>query len=349
MNFADFLNESKITLKRQYTEFYPAKTAGKHASVRNRVIEAVKDGILTKSDFNAILKEMSADDSRWLRRNVQYFSIKEDQVSLSKFGKKILSQLNTMKEENETSESEELDETGYRPMTDAERQKKQYKEQQLKRLRAVDKKEEEGKRLRALQQKLHQQKMRKSNESFIYESFAEFVENQLNEKAYQMTGMYGAKGILGKVLFAFKKEIEKIKFEGNTDSTLEELNKVWTKWAPKEGAKIIEQEVMKGVKDKESIVYITASLDTEWEADTINGLNSSGNAQLFVRIPGDFVINVGFAHDADANKFSNKLGGSTNDAIPMKTDLDILGAYDDLVGRNNTEIRGSLILSIDAK
>lgn len=183
MNFDEFLNESRITLKRQYTESYPAKTAGKHAAVRNRVIEAVKDGILTKSDFSAILKEMSADDSRWLRRNAHYFSIKEDQVSLSKFGKKILSQLNTMREENETPESEELDEAGWRPMTDAERQKKQYKEQQLKRLRAVDKKEEEGKRLRALQQKLHQQRTKKANENsgiciekkFIYESFAEFI------------------------------------------------------------------------------------------------------------------------------------------------------------------------------
>ena len=35
--------------------------------------------------------------------------------------------------------------------------------------------------------------------------FEQFV----NEKAYQMTGMYGAKGIVGKVLFAFKKEVEK--------------------------------------------------------------------------------------------------------------------------------------------
>lgn len=181
MNFDDFLNESRITLKRQYTESYPAKTAGKHASVRNRVIEAVKDGILTKSDFSAILKEMSADDSRWLRRNAHYFSIKEDQVSLSKFGKKILSQLNAMREENETPESEELDETGYRPMTDAERQKKQYKEQQLKRLRAVDKKEEEGKRLRALQQKLHQQRNRKANETFVYESFAKFLDSLNNQ------------------------------------------------------------------------------------------------------------------------------------------------------------------------
>ena len=33
----------------------------------------------------------------------------------------------------------------------------------------------------------------------LYEEF-------VNEKAYQMTGSYGAKGIAGKLLFAFKKE-----------------------------------------------------------------------------------------------------------------------------------------------
>lgn len=182
MNFDNFLNESKITLKRQYTEAYPAKTAGKHASVRNRVIEAVKDGIINKMDFNAILKEMSVDDSRWLRRNAQYFSIKEDQISLSKFGKKILSQLNTMREENETPESEELDEAGYRAMTDAERQKKQYRDQQLKRMRDLENRKEEGQRLKALQQKMYQQKIRKANETFLYSTFESFVENKLNAK-----------------------------------------------------------------------------------------------------------------------------------------------------------------------
>lgn len=174
--------------------------------------------------------------------------------------------------------------------------------------------------------------------------FEQFV----NEKAYQMTGMYGAKGIPGKVLFAFKKHIENIKFEGDADSTLEEINKAWEKWAPKEGAKIIEQEVMKVVKDKGYIVYITASLGDKWEADTVNGINSPGSDKLFVRIPSDFVINVGFTDDVDADKFSNKLGGMTNSAMRLKYDINVFGSYNDRAG-NNTEIREVLILQLDAK
>lgn len=177
----------------------------------------------------------------------------------------------------------------------------------------------------------------------------QLFEQFISEKAYQMTGHYGAKGILGKVLFAFKKQIEHTKYEGDAAETLKEINKVWAKWAPKDGAKIIEHEVMKVVKDKEAIVYIIATLDSEWEEDDVNGLNRPTSSELYVRIPSDFVINVGFADDVDANKFSRKLDGSTNDAIPMKSDLDIIGSYDSQVGRNNTEIRGSLILSIDAK
>ena len=72
----------------------------------------------------------------------------------------------------------------------------------------------------------------------LYEQF-------VNEKAYQMTGIYGAKGIAGKVLFAFKKEIEKIQYSGDAESTLAELNNVWSKWADKDGAKIVEELVLK--------------------------------------------------------------------------------------------------------
>jgi hypothetical protein len=400
MNFDDFLNESKITLKRQYTEAYPAKTAGKHANVRNRVIEAIKDGMITKADFKAILKEMSADDSRWLRRNAGYFNVTEDQVSLSKHGQKILNHIIMSKENSQTTnesnseikvgdtvsrkfigedptqtftvvsisggkaklkdtktgkengmhlsdlikETEEVDESGYRPMTDAERQKAQYKKNQLARLKAVDKKEEEGKRLRALQQKLHQQRTKKANETFIYESFADFVENELNEKAYQLTSSYGAKGIPGKVLFAFKKHVEHVKFEGDAKSTLENINKEWSKWADKEGAKIIEQEVMKQVKDKESIVYIVATLSgEEWDEE------SSNENQLIARIPMDFVINIGFADDVDSNKFSKKLGGMQNAALLRKNNTEIVGKYEREVGENNVEIRSGFYLSFDSK
>lgn len=178
----------------------------------------------------------------------------------------------------------------------------------------------------------------------LYEQF-------INEKAYQMTGIYGAKGIVGKVLFAFKKEIEKIQYNGNAEETLSELNNAWSKWADKNGGKIIEDLVMKQVKDKDAIVYIMATLSNSiWEADTVNRLNSPENASLYVTITGgDFVINVGFADDVDSSKFSRKLDGMQNSAIVGSKETTVVGTFDSEIGDNNIEIRSSFFLTIDAK
>ena len=98
MNFEEFLNESKITLKRKYTENHPAKTVGKHASIRNTIIEAVKDGKMTKEEFNNILSKVSEDQKRWLKRNAAFFNVSEDGISLSKDGLKIYNQIKQEKE-----------------------------------------------------------------------------------------------------------------------------------------------------------------------------------------------------------------------------------------------------------
>lgn len=173
----------------------------------------------------------------------------------------------------------------------------------------------------------------------------------LNEKAYLLTGIYDAKGIPGKVLFAFKKEeIERIKFEGDTDKLLKEVNAAWKKWAPTKGAKIIEAEVMKQVKNPEAIVYITANLLEEWKLDEINKLNTeidkTGTAYIHYR-GSDFVINIGFADDVDAGKYSRRLGGMRNTAV-ITNDVYVAGEFYD-AGYNNVEIRESLFLMVDKK
>lgn len=179
------VNESKITLKRQYTENYPAKTTGKHAAIRNKIIEALKDGELTKEEFNNLVSGLTEDSQRWLRRNTEFFNIQEDKVGLTKSGQKIASALS------------QVAEGGYRPMTDSERQKKQHRDNQLARLRAVDKKEEEGKRLRALQQKMRDAKLKKTNENkFIYESFSEFVDS-INESFELVTESFKSSMLAG--------------------------------------------------------------------------------------------------------------------------------------------------------
>jgi hypothetical protein len=102
MNFDDFVqslneseavNEAGIVLKRQYTEAHPAKTASKTAVIRNKVIEAIKDGKLTKEEFNLILTKVSEDQKRWLKRNNHFFNLSEDGVTLSKAGLKIYNEL----------------------------------------------------------------------------------------------------------------------------------------------------------------------------------------------------------------------------------------------------------------
>jgi hypothetical protein len=173
--------------------------------------------------------------------------------------------------------------------------------------------------------------------------FEEFI----NEKAYQLTGIYGSKGIIGKILFDFKKQIERVKYEGDAKATLIEINNAWQKAAPSMGNKITQEIVRKGVNIID-VYFITATLgSSSWKLDDVNGLNSDGSDELFITM-GDFIINVGFADDVDANKYAKRLGGMTNP--PMNIGDDILGTFDAEIGSNNVEIRSSgTFLSINSK
>jgi len=84
------VTESKIQIKRRYTDNHPAQTSGRKATVRNAMIEALADSVLTEEEFNNILKEKSIDNKRWMRRNSKYFKVSEGGITLSKFGKRIL-------------------------------------------------------------------------------------------------------------------------------------------------------------------------------------------------------------------------------------------------------------------
>jgi hypothetical protein len=96
------VNERNITIKRQYTDKNPAVTVGKSAKVRNRMLEAIKDGKISQEEFNTILKEMTTDSKRWLRRNAQCFNVSEDGISLSRTGSRILKNLMISEAKNET-------------------------------------------------------------------------------------------------------------------------------------------------------------------------------------------------------------------------------------------------------
>ena len=175
------------------------------------------------------------------------------------------------------------------------------------------------------------------------QTFEAFV----NEKVYRMTGIYSAKGLVGKVMQAFKKEIAGVKYEGDTEATLEEVNKEWAKFQ-KDAEKIILDAVEKGAKTLDGILFVTANLATGFHIDEINGLNSEGSDELFIGY--ELVINVGFMDDVNGNRLKNKIDktGMMNSPIANSTDT-IYGDYDAAVGDNNLEIRDNEFMSIDSK
>ena len=84
------LNEKKLVTKRAYTELHPAKTVGMTAKIRNKMLEAIKDGKVATSEFDRILKELSSNSKRWMNRNGKLFNVSEEGISLSSLGKRIL-------------------------------------------------------------------------------------------------------------------------------------------------------------------------------------------------------------------------------------------------------------------
>jgi hypothetical protein len=92
--FEDFLEEGKkIQIKRKYTENHPAQTVGKTASVRNEILKAVKDGVITEEEFTKILSKLSTCPKRWRSTNSKYFFVSEEGIKLSKWGRRILSEV----------------------------------------------------------------------------------------------------------------------------------------------------------------------------------------------------------------------------------------------------------------
>ena len=104
-SFSEPISEARVTVKRRYTESHPAKNISTAARVRNSVIEAMGDGVLTEEELSKILQELKAH-KRWLGRNTKLFNISEDQngiksYTLSPFGKRVKSKTITVNESKE--------------------------------------------------------------------------------------------------------------------------------------------------------------------------------------------------------------------------------------------------------
>ena len=86
--FEQFLNEAKVVYKRAYTDKHPAKFTNEKAAVRNKILDAIQDGVITEEEFNSIVTNSGAH-SRWSSRNGQYFSSTKEGIKLSNYGLKI--------------------------------------------------------------------------------------------------------------------------------------------------------------------------------------------------------------------------------------------------------------------
>lgn len=173
--------------------------------------------------------------------------------------------------------------------------------------------------------------------------FEQFV----NEKSYRMTGVYSAKGLVGKVMQAFRQEIKTVKYEGINVVTQEEVNEEWAKFE-EEAKKIILDQVEKGAGDMEGVLFVTANLFNGFAIDEANGLNHEESDTLYLSY--EVVINVGFMDDVDGSKFKRKIDktGMMNSPIASERDV-IYGDYDEAVGNNNLEIRDTEVIQIDKK
>lgn len=87
-NFDNFLEEGKVTVKRRYTENYPSKHVYSGAKIRNSVLSAIKDGVVTKEEFQKILDEAGASRV-WKYKYEHFFDINEDGIKLSTKGLRI--------------------------------------------------------------------------------------------------------------------------------------------------------------------------------------------------------------------------------------------------------------------
>ena len=103
--FLESLDEAKIVIKRRYTENHPERNVRGGAQIRNSIIEALRDKKLTLSEFNEIVGKHSKNAYKWTQRNKRFFTIKEENVTLSRYGNKIAKTLQPVNEKNHDKKS----------------------------------------------------------------------------------------------------------------------------------------------------------------------------------------------------------------------------------------------------
>jgi len=82
-NFEEFLNESKVSVKRKYTEKHPARHVSSNGPIREKILSFVKEnGEVSYEElmefFKGLNEETGGTTSRkWLNKNPNYFKVSE--------------------------------------------------------------------------------------------------------------------------------------------------------------------------------------------------------------------------------------------------------------------------------
>ena len=100
-NFQTFVNEAMVTVKRKYTENYPAKEVSNYAPVRERILTFIKENSkVTRTQLLEFIRSVNEGAHRsaaphWISRNENYLHIKEEKgvkyYTLSKLGERVQS------------------------------------------------------------------------------------------------------------------------------------------------------------------------------------------------------------------------------------------------------------------
>lgn len=95
---AKALEEGRVSVKRKYTEKHPAIKVNSRARVRNEVLKAMADGVITEEELDNIIKTVNGNRN-WKKSNLNLFTISEDGWKLNSRALKLLAELDLTTEE----------------------------------------------------------------------------------------------------------------------------------------------------------------------------------------------------------------------------------------------------------
>ena len=105
--FQEFVNESRVVVKRKYTEAYPEAAVSDKAPVRERILSFVKEKKeVSHTELMEFIRGLNEETGgqtsrKWVNKNTRYFEVKEKHntkyYTLSKMGERVHNAIITQK------------------------------------------------------------------------------------------------------------------------------------------------------------------------------------------------------------------------------------------------------------